>query len=156
MNKKIVAATVGLLSGDPAFAETIEIVSNGSTASTVASAEYFTGHVVVSPLLPPNDTTRASLGLVTFSPGARTAWHTHPAGQLLIVTAGQGWLQQQGQPRRTMSAGDVVWIPAGVRHWHGATATSPMSHHAMSYFVDGKNVDWLEQVVDQDYGTTPR
>ncbi|OYU86143.1 MAG: TetR family transcriptional regulator [Bradyrhizobiaceae bacterium PARB1] len=151
MNKKIVAATLGVLSATPAGAQTIEIVANGSPKSAPGSSQYFGGHAVVTPLLAPNETTKASLGLVTFSPGARTAWHTHPAGQLLIVSAGQGWLQQEGQERRTINAGDVVWIPAGVKHWHGATATSPMSHYAMTYFAGDKNVDWMEQVADKQY-----
>lgn len=86
-----------------------------------------------------------------FRPGARTAWHTHPAGQLLIVTAGKGWVQEEGKARQDIAPGDVVWIPAAVRHWHGATATSPMSHLAMTYMVDGKNVDWQEPVSDEQY-----
>jgi quercetin dioxygenase-like cupin family protein len=153
MNRTIVAATLGVLSAAPAGAQTIEIVANGSPKSAPGSSQYFGGHAVVTPLLPPNPTTKASLGLVTFSPGARTAWHTHPAGQLLIVSSGQGWLQQEGQERRTINAGDVVWIPAEVKHWHGATATSPMSHYAMTYFAEEKNVDWMEQVEDKQYGS---
>lgn len=151
MNKTIVAATLGVLSTTPAGAQNVEIVANGSTKSAAGSAQYFSGNVAVTPLLPPNESTKANLGLVTFTPGARTAWHTHPAGQLLIVAAGQGWLQQEGQDRKTINAGDVVWIPAGVKHWHGATATSPMSHYAMSYFAGDKNVDWLEQVTDKQF-----
>jgi len=124
---------------------------NGQTSSVVGKADNFSGHAIVSPLLPPNESTRANLGQVDFAPGARTAWHTHPAGQLLIVTAGKGWIQEEGKARQDIAPGDVVWIPATVRHWHGATATSPMSHLAMTYMVDGKNVDWQEPVSDAQY-----
>ncbi|WP_434659344.1 cupin domain-containing protein [Klebsiella sp. MISC125] len=132
-------------------AESIEIRRNGQTPSVVGKADNFSGHAVVSPLLPPNESTRASLGQVDFAPGARTAWHTHPAGQLLIVTTGKGWVQEEGKVRQDIAPGDVVWIPATVRHWHGATSTSPMSHLAMTYRVEGKNVDWQEPVSDEQY-----
>jgi quercetin dioxygenase-like cupin family protein len=96
--------------------------------------------------------TPAASGLVTFAPGARTAWHTHPAGQMLVVTAGKGWVQQQGQLRQEITTGNVVWIPAGVRHWHGASSANSMSHIAVTYIRDGKNADWMDLVTDQEYG----
>ncbi len=89
--------------------------------------------------------------MVTFEPGARTAWHTHPLGQTLIVTSGRGWIQQSGRERQQIVAGDIVSIPAGVKHWHGATATTGMTHIALQESLDSKNVDWLEQVTDQQY-----
>lgn len=151
MKAIIAAAAMSVLGAAQVCAESIEIRRNGQTPSVVGKADNFSGHAVVSPLLPPNESTRASLGLVDFAPGARTAWHTHPAGQLLIVTTGKGWVQEEGKVRQDIAPGDVVWIPAMVRHWHGATSTSPMSHLAMTYRVEGKNVDWQELVSDEQY-----
>jgi quercetin dioxygenase-like cupin family protein len=93
----------------------------------------------------------ATSGLVTFAPGARSAWHTHPAGQLLIVTSGTGWVQEEGGEKREIKPGDVIWTPPGVKHWHGATATTSMGHIAITSVVDGKNVDWAEKVSDEQY-----
>jgi quercetin dioxygenase-like cupin family protein len=151
MNKILAAAAISTVGIFPAQAESIEIRANGSTAAVIGTAGNFSGHAVISPLFPPTDITRASTGLVNFAPGARTVWHSHPAGQLLIVTSGQGWVQEDGKERRVINPGDVVWIPAGMKHWHGATATSPMAHIAVSYMRDGKNVDWLEPVSDAQY-----
>jgi quercetin dioxygenase-like cupin family protein len=88
---------------------------------------------------------------VIFTPAARSAWHTHPAGQILIVTSGTGWIQEEGGQKREIKPGDVIWTPPGVKHWHGATATNSMSHMAITNMVDGKNVDWMEQVSDDQY-----
>ncbi|MBA7933138.1 cupin domain-containing protein [Klebsiella sp. RHBSTW-00215] len=151
MKAIIAAAAMSVLGAAQVCAESIEIRRNGQTPSVVGKADNFSGHAVVSPLLPPNESTRASLGQVDFAPGARTAWHTHPAGQLLIVTTGKGWVQEEGKVRQDIAPGDVIWIPATVRHWHGATSTSPMSHLAMTYRVEGKNVDWQELVSDEQY-----
>ncbi len=151
MKEILAAAAVSAAGVVSAQAETIEIRANGSTPAVIGTADNFTGHAVISALYPPNEITRASTGLVNFAPGARTVWHTHPAGQLLIVTAGQGWVQEDDKDKRTINPGDVVWIPAGVKHWHGATATSPMAHIALSYMKDGKNVDWLQPVSDEQY-----
>ncbi|MGB3899468.1 MAG: cupin domain-containing protein [Mesorhizobium sp.] len=151
MKTILAAAAIGAAGVVPTQAESIEIRANGSTPAVIGVAGNFTGHAVISALYPPTDVTRASTGLVTFAPGARTVWHTHPAGQMLIVTAGQGWVQEEGKERRVINPGDVVWIAAGVKHWHGATATSPMAHIALSYVKDGKNVDWLEAVSDEQY-----
>lgn len=151
MKEVFAAAVIGAASVVPAQAETIEIRTNGSTPAMIGTVDNFTGQAVINALYPPTEITRASTGLVNFAPGARTVWHTHPAGQMLIVTAGQGWVQEDGKERRVINPGDVVWIPAGVKHWHGATATSPMAHIALSYMKDGKNVDWLEAVSDEHY-----
>lgn len=106
---------------------------------------------MVDPLFAATANTRATGGHVTFEPGARSAWHTHPAGQTLIVTSGIGWVQQWGGERREIKPGDVIWTPPGVKHWHGATATNGMRHIAIQEQVDGKVVDWMEQVSDEQY-----
>ena len=132
--------------------EGLEIRSDGSQTSGRGPADYFTGAVRVDPLFPPRDPSRTSGGSVTFEPGARSAWHTHPLGQILIVTAGSGWVQRWEAPRQQIRPGDVVWIPPGVKHWHGAAATTAMTHIAIQENVDGKAVDWLEKVGDAQYG----
>lgn len=119
--------------------------------ATPGSAENFTGAVSITALFDPTEASASSAGEVTFDPGARTAWHTHPAGQRLIITAGTGWVQEWGGPRREVRAGDVVWFAPGVKHWHGATATEAMTHIAVQDTVDGATVDWLEQVSDTQY-----
>jgi len=130
----------------------MEIKRSGSQPSGKGSAEYFTGAVRIDPLLSPPDPARVAGALVTFEPGARTAWHTHPLGQTLIITMGCGWVQVEGGPKEEVLPGDVVWFPPGVRHWHGATATQGMTHIAISEALDGKTVDWMEKVTDQQYG----
>jgi len=129
----------------------IEIKPNGSRPSAKGPAHNFTGSVVIDPLFDASAHTHATGGFVTFEPGARTAWHTHPAGQTLIVTTGTGWVQESGGERRQIQPGDVIWIPPNVKHWHGATTTNRMSHIAITNMVDGSNVDWLEQVSDVEY-----
>ena len=129
----------------------IEIKPNGSRPSGRGPARNFTGSVVIDPLFDASAHTHATGGFVTFEPGARTAWHTHPAGQTLIVTSGTGWVQESGGERRQIQPGDVIWIPPNVKHWHGATTTNRMSHIAITNMVDGSNVDWLEQVSDVEY-----
>lgn len=151
MKKVLAAAAIGAAGVVPVQAETIEIRTNGSTPAVIGAADNFTGQAIITSLHPPTEITRATTGLVNFAPGARTVWHTHPAGQMLIVTAGKGWVQEESKERRVINPGDVIWIPAGTKHWHGATATSPMAHIAMSYMRDGKNVDWLEPVSDEQY-----
>ena len=133
----------------------IEIKPNGSRPSGRGPAHNFTGSVVIDPLFDASAHTHATGGLVTFEPGARTAWHTHPAGQTLIVTSGTGWVQESGGKRRQIQPGDVIWIPPNVKHWHGATTTNRMSHIAITNMVDGSNVDWLEQVSDVEYAGQP-
>lgn len=114
-------------------------------------ADWFTGSVSITSLLDATESSAAGAGEVSFEPGARTAWHTHPAGQRLIVTEGRGWVQEWGGERRDMRAGDVVSIAPGVKHWHGATSADAMTHIAIQDTVDGRNVDWLEKVDDTRY-----
>ncbi|MBD1835704.1 cupin domain-containing protein [Cyanobacteria bacterium FACHB-472] len=131
--------------------QTVEIARSGSQPSTAGSTEYFTGSVRINPLFSPQDPARTAGANVTFEAGARTAWHTHPLGQTLIVTAGSGWVQQWGGQVQEIRPGDVVWIPPGVKHWHGATATTAMTHIAIHEQLDGRVVDWMEQVSDEQY-----
>jgi quercetin dioxygenase-like cupin family protein len=129
----------------------MEIRRVGSQPSVKGSADWFTGAVRIDPLLQPTAPARAAGAYVTFEPGARTAWHTHPLGQTLIVTAGSGWTQREGGPVEEIHSGDVVWFPPGLKHWHGATATTGMTHIAIQEQLDGKVVDWLEHVSDEQY-----
>ncbi len=140
-----------LLSSTCLWASDLQITRNGSQPSTKGSAEYFTGTVRIDPLFKANDPLRASGSYVTFEPGARTAWHTHPFGQILIVTAGTGRVQQWGGPIEEIRQGDVVRIPPGVKHWHGATVTTGMTHIALQEQLDGKSADWMEKVSDEHY-----
>ena len=130
----------------------MEIHRSGSRPSQTGSADYFTGRVRIDPLLGPPDPARVAGALVTFEPGARTAWHTHPLGQTLIVTSGCGRAQREGGPVEEIRPGDVVWFPPGEKHWHGATATTGMSHIAIQEKQDGSAVTWLEPVTDAQYG----
>jgi quercetin dioxygenase-like cupin family protein len=131
--------------------QNITIARSGSRAASQGPAEYFTGSVRVDMLFSVAEPSRVSGASVTFEPGARTVWHTHPLGQTLIVTAGTGWVQQWGGPVEEMREGDVVRIPPGVKHWHGATATTRMTHTALQEQLDGKVVDWMEKVSDEQY-----
>ncbi len=130
---------------------TMKITKIGTQASVKGPADWFTGTVRIDPLFPVTAPARASAGSVTFEPGARTAWHTHPLGQTLIVTAGCGWVQCEGGPIEEIRPGDVVWFPPGVKHWHGAAPTTAMTHIAIQETLDGKNVAWLEKVSDEQY-----
>src|SRR3989441_10920935 len=127
------------------------ITPNGSQRSNKAPEQYFTGSVRIDPLFQPKALSSVSASCVTFEPGARSAWHTHPLGQTLIVTAGTGWVQQQGGEKQEIKPGDVIWTPPGVKHWHGATATTAVTHIAIQEFVNGKNVEWMEKVSDEQY-----
>jgi quercetin dioxygenase-like cupin family protein len=129
----------------------MQIKRLGSQPSRKGPAEYFTGTVRIDPLFEVPAPGRAAGASVTFEPGARTAWHTHPLGQTLIVTSGLGWVQSEGGPIKEIRPGDVVWFPPGLRHWHGATSTTAMTHIAIQEAQDGKAVDWLEQVTDEQY-----
>jgi quercetin dioxygenase-like cupin family protein len=129
----------------------MQITRSGSQPSTKGPAEYFTGSVRVDPLFRPHDPARTSGAYVTFEPGARTAWHTHPLGQTLIVTAGFGWVQREGGAIEEIRPGDVVWFAPGLKHWHGATPATAMTHIAITETLDGKNVDWMEKVSDDQY-----
>ena len=131
--------------------QNVTIARSGSQPSSQGSADYFTGMVRVGPLFSVAEPSRVSGARVTFEPGARTAWHTHPLGQTLIVTAGTGWVQQWGGPVEEIREGDVVRIPPGRKHWHGATATARMTHIALQEQLNGKVVDWMEKVGDEQY-----
>ena len=129
----------------------MEITRIGTQSSTKGPAEWFTGTVRVDPLFQPNDYRRAAAATVTFEPGARTAWHTHPLGQTLIVTAGLGWVQREGGPVEEIRPGDIVWFSANEKHWHGASPKIAMTHIAIQEQLDGKVVDWMEKVSDEQY-----
>ncbi len=150
-------AAPALLHAQPAASSTpptpmeLKITRNGSQPSSKGPADWFTGTVRIDPLFPASDPARAAAASVTFEPGARTAWHTHPLGQTLIVTAGLGWVQRQGGPVEEIRPGDVVWFPAGLKHWHGASPNCAMTHIAIHEHQNGKVVDWMEQVSDAEY-----
>ncbi len=129
----------------------MDIKRSGSQSSGNGPAEWFTGTVRIDPLFPVHDPARAAGNAVTFDTGARTAWHTHPLGQVLIVTAGSGRVQLEGEPIQEIHPGDVVWIQPGEKHWHGAAPTTTMTHIAIQEALDGKAVDWMEKVSDQQY-----
>jgi quercetin dioxygenase-like cupin family protein len=129
----------------------MEIRRIGSQASATGLEDYFTGRVRVDRLFNAPDPARVAGASVTFEPGARTAWHTHPLGQTLIVTAGCGWVQREGAPVEEIRPGDVVWFSPGEKHWHGATATTAMTHIAIQEALNGKVVDWMEKVTDEQY-----
>jgi quercetin dioxygenase-like cupin family protein len=130
----------------------MEIKRNGTQPSAKGPADYFTGTVRIDSPFKGSDPARIGGAIVTFEPGARTAWHTHPLGQTLIVTSGYGWAQHEGGPVEDIRPGDIVWFAPNEKHWHGATATTAMTHIAIAEALDGKVVDWLEQVSDAQYG----
>ncbi|MDE3161645.1 MAG: carboxymuconolactone decarboxylase family protein [Acidobacteriota bacterium] len=145
----------GLQSQTPNDPGAIRIMRSGAQPSRQAPSEHFTGIVRVVPLFQATAPARASGSLVTFEPGARTAWHTHPLGQILIVTAGTGRVQRWGDPVEEIHQGDVVWIPPGQKHWHGAAPNSSMAHIAIVEQLDGKAVEWMEKVSDAQYANLP-
>jgi quercetin dioxygenase-like cupin family protein len=129
----------------------MDIKRSGSRPSGKGPTDYFTGSVRVDPLIETKEPARVRGAHVTFEPGARTAWHTHPLGQTLIVTSGLGWVQRLGGPVEEIRPGDVVWFEPGEKHWHGATATTGMSHIAIQEALNGSAVAWMEKVSDEDY-----
>ncbi|MDX5359645.1 MAG: cupin domain-containing protein [Rhodobacterales bacterium] len=129
----------------------MKITRAGSMASRPGPEAYFTGTVRIDPLFQAEEPGRAAGAHVTFEPGARTAWHTHPAGQTLIVTFGRGFVQREGGPVKEIAQGDVIWFPAGEKHWHGAAPDTAMSHIAIHESIDGVTVDWMEKVSDREY-----
>ena len=129
----------------------MEIVKNGTLPSAKGPEDWFTGEVRIDPLFSKKEVTKAAGALVTFEPGARTAWHTHPAGQTLIVISGLGWVQREGNPIEEIRPGDVVWFEPEEKHWHGASPNKAMSHIAIQEEKDGKVVDWMEKVTDEQY-----
>ena len=150
----LLAATVplGLMKSTPAHAEDgMQVSRDEERPAGAPPAEFFTGEIVLKPLFSPKEFTTTGGGQVTFSPCARSAWHTHPAGQTLIVTSGTGWVQEWGGEKQQINPGDVIWTPPGVKHWHGATDATTMTHIAITDTVDGRNVDWMEKVSDDQY-----
>jgi quercetin dioxygenase-like cupin family protein len=134
-------------------AEQMQITRASARAPTRGEASNFTGAVTVNSVFAATKYTRASAGTVTFEPGARSGWHSHPAGQTLIVTSGTGWVQQWGATKQEIKVGDVVWTPPGVKHWHGATRTEGLTHLAIQEHLDGKVVNWMEPVTEEQYGS---
>jgi len=129
----------------------MEIKRNGSRPSSEGPSDWFTGRVRVDPLIQTEAPARVAGAQVTFEPGARTAWHTHPLGQSLIITSGVGRVQKEGEPMQTVFPGDVVWFAPGERHWHGAGPNNGMTHIAIQEALDGKVVEWMEHVTDEQY-----
>ena len=129
----------------------MEITRNGSQPSIKGPAEWFTGDARIDSLFKRDAPSRLTGAIVTFEPGARTVWHTHPLGQTLIVTQGQGWIQKEGEAVETINPGDIVWIPENVKHWHGATRHTAMTHIAIAESLDGSPVTWLEKVSEEEY-----
>jgi quercetin dioxygenase-like cupin family protein len=129
----------------------MDIYSAGSRPTRRAPSESFTGTVLQDPIITPQAPARVAANRVAFEPGARTAWHTHPLGQTLIITSGLGWVQREGGTVEEVRSGDVVWFPPGEKHWHGASAATAMTHIAIQESLNGKNVDWLEKVSDEQY-----
>jgi quercetin dioxygenase-like cupin family protein len=129
----------------------MKITRSGSQPSGKGPSDWFTGTVRIDPLFPVTEPARAAGNTVTFEPGARTAWHTHPLGQVLIVTFGLGWVQRDGGPVEEIRPGDVVWFEPGEKHWHGASPTNAMQHVAIQESLNGKAVEWMEKVSDQEY-----
>ena len=146
------ALSMGLAGAGAAEPEPIKVTRVGTLPSTAGPASNFTGAVRVDSRFQAAAPARVGGGIVTFEPGARTAWHAHPLGQTLIVTTGAGRVQQWGEAVQEIRAGDVVWIPPNVKHWHGAAPTTGMSHVAIAESLDGKSTDWMEQVSSQQYG----
>jgi len=155
--KSMAMTALSLSMAASAFAQdSLQIARAGTQPSAKGPAQFFSGDVRVDPLFPkPNGPTRATGSYVTFEPGARTAWHTHPVGQTLVVTAGTGRVQRWGDPVEEIRPGDVVWIPPGQKHWHGAAPTTAMTHIAITELADGKAVDWMEKVDDTQYLAKP-
>ena len=129
----------------------MHITRNGTRASVAGPPDWFTGTAWINPLFTPQEPARAAGASVSFEPGSRTAWHTHPLGQIVIVTSGLGWAQTWGEPVDEIRPGDVVWFPPGEKHWHGASPEHSMTHIAIQESLDGKLVEWLEHVSDEQY-----
>jgi len=129
----------------------MKIIRNASNPSVAGPESYFSGQVRIDSPFSASAPARVGGAIVTFEPGARTAWHTHPLGQTLIVTQGQGWIQKEGEAVETINPGDIVWIPENVKHWHGATRHTAMTHIAIAESLDGSPVTWLEKVSDEEY-----
>jgi quercetin dioxygenase-like cupin family protein len=147
------SASPGAGAATPAAStQQMSIARAGSQASSKGPAQFFTGSARIDPLFGEHAPATTSSAAVTFEPGARSAWHTHPKGQVLIVTAGVGRVQQAGGPVQEIRPGDVIWTPPGVKHWHGAAPSTALTHIAIQESVNGKNVEWMEKVSDEQYG----
>ncbi len=133
-----------------ATAQSMEITHNGSQKAITGAEKIFTGTSIVNPYFSSKEN-GVSAASVTFAPASRSNWHTHPKGQYLVVTAGSGYVQEWGQPKQTIKPGDVIWTPPGVKHWHGATESTMLTHLAVQMFEDGKTVEWMEKVTDEQY-----
>jgi quercetin dioxygenase-like cupin family protein len=151
MKKIALAVVLATLAAASAAAQRIVITPSGSRPTIHGPAQAYTGTAVADTLIAPNDASHVMAVTITFEPGARTAWHSHPAGQYLIITSGVGWVQERGGKKREVHPGDVIWTPPGVVHWHGATATNAMSHLAVWEFVDGSGGQMMEHVSDAEY-----
>jgi quercetin dioxygenase-like cupin family protein len=147
----LAVTALGLPSPASASEKHMEITRIGSQPSAKGPADWFTGTVRIDSPFDRTEPARVSGATVTFEPGARTAWHTHPLGQTLIVTSGCGWVQREGGPVEEIKPGDVVWFPPNVKHWHGATATTAMTHIAVQEKLNGSPVTWMEKVTDEQY-----
>jgi quercetin dioxygenase-like cupin family protein len=145
------ASVAGQAIADEANKKSQSISRAGSQPSAKGPAEYFTGNVRIDPLFPANDSTHISGSYVTFESGARSAWHIHPTGQHLLVTAGVGRTGEWGGKVEEIKAGDVIWCPPKVKHWHGASPTTAMTHIAITGIINGKSVEWMEKVTDEQY-----
>jgi len=132
----------------------MKITKIGSQPSAKGPEDWFTGAVRIDALFQPNESRRAAAASVTFEPGARTAWHTHPLGQTLIITSGSGWVQREGGAVEEVYPGDIVWFEANENHWHGATSTTGMTHIATQENLNGKVVEWMEKVSDEQYSSS--
>ena len=148
--KTLISATASTMISSAALAQS-QITRAGTQPASIGAGEYFTGTVLVQPVFGLNADRNFSSGSVTFLPGARSNWHSHPHGQTLVVTSGAGWTQAEGEARVTINAGDVVWCPPGIRHWHGATDSSAMTHLAIQQAEDTSVVDWMEPVTEAQY-----
>ena len=156
MNKILAGASAALISTGSVAAQDIDVSKADRRTQTKGSAQFFTGTTMVDALFPADNGRHANGGHVTFEPGARTAWHTHPLGQTLIVTTGFGRVQRWGEPIQEIRPGDVVWIAPNEKHWHGASPNTAMTHIAIQEKLDGQPANWLEHVSDEQYLATSR
>ncbi|WP_244935203.1 (R)-mandelonitrile lyase [Acuticoccus sediminis] len=151
MLRQTAIAITAALAVSGASAQEMEITRNGSRDGMIGSPDLFTGTVYVEPVFGNPEPFMVNAGKVTFLPGARSNWHTHPAGQMLIVIDGTGWVQEEGEEKQVMQPGDVIWCPPAVKHWHGATDTTSVTHYAVQQFENGENVTWMEPVTDEQF-----
>ncbi|KPY86824.1 cupin domain-containing protein [Pseudomonas syringae pv. tagetis] len=151
----VLATTVlNASAADAPSRQIMSIVRNGEQASIIGAPSNFVGSARVDPLFAVRAPSRVSAGYVTFQPGARSNWRTHPLGQMLVVTMGAGWVQQEGAGKQVIKPGDVIWTPPGVKHWHGATSTTGVTHMAIQEALDDEGVEWLEPVTEAQYGAS--